>query len=117
MLTFQEIRKQNLSRANDWIPISSWSIMEWACAMAGEAGELCNVAKKIHRIETNVAKRKKEIGADLMPNLAEEAADVFIYLDLLCASRDLDVAIIKKFGNILVPVPTHKGYDGGAQRL
>lgn len=91
-LTFIELRNANLSRVQDWHGLSDWSIMEWACAMAGEAGELCNVAKKIKRIETGIAKKPEEIGANLIPELAEEAADVLIYLDLVCASRGIDLA-------------------------
>jgi NTP pyrophosphatase (non-canonical NTP hydrolase) len=106
MLTFSKIREMNLSRCEQWHGIKSWSIMEWACAMAGEAGELCNVAKKIHRIETGIAMRASETEPGAiklqLADLAEEAADIFIYLDLVCASRgiDLEAAIIEKFNEV-----------------
>ena len=101
-LTFAEVRKATLSRVEEWHGLNKWSVMEWACAMAGEAGETCNVAKKMSRIEGGFAYRKEEIGQDLTPNLAEEAADTFIYLDLLCASRGIDLAeaVKKKFNSV-----------------
>lgn len=100
--TFEAIRTANIARCNQWHSLSDWSVMEWAAAMCGEAGEAANVAKKIKRIETGIAKNKAEIGADLVPQLAEECADVFIYLDLLCASRgiDLQAAIVAKFNSV-----------------
>jgi len=82
-----------------------WSVMEWACAMAGEAGEACNVAKKIRRVEQEIAKSKVEIATPMEEwdrRLAEECADVLIYLDLLCASRgiDLEAAVVAKFNKV-----------------
>lgn len=62
-------------------------------ATAGEVGELCNVIKKIHRGDFSLEEaNKKEL-------LANEAADVVIYLDLLCqkAGIDLKTAIVNKF--------------------
>lgn len=47
----------------------------WATAVAGESGELCNIIKKIERGD-KIANARDEIG--------KEAADVVIYLDLLC---------------------------------
>jgi NTP pyrophosphatase (non-canonical NTP hydrolase) len=102
MLTFKKIREATLSRCNQWHGINDWSVMEWACAMAGEAGEACNVAKKIHRVATGIARRKGEDKLDLKAKLAEELADTFIYLDLLAANMDIDLeaAIIKKFNSV-----------------
>lgn len=101
-LTFSELRAANESRCAQWHGLSDWSVMEWACAMAGEAGEACNVAKKIKRIETGIAKNPAEIGVDLVPDLAEECADVMLYLDLLCASRGIDLAsaVVAKFNAV-----------------
>lgn len=106
-LAFNQLRAANESRCKQWHGLNSWSVMEWACAMAGEAGEACNVAKKIKRIETGIAKNPDEIGKDLTDDLAEECADVMIYLDLLCASRGIDLgwAVINKFNKV------SKAYD------
>lgn len=98
-ITFQQIREVGVSRSNQWFPMERWSLMEWACAMAGEAGEACNVAKKLSRQDGGFDRKHENITAD---DLAEECADVFIYLDLLCARAgvDLEQAIIKKFNSV-----------------
>lgn len=71
----------------------SWSLPEWGNATAGEVGELCNVIKKIHRGDFTLEE------ANDKNLLAYEAADVVIYLDLLCqqAGIDLSIAIKSKF--------------------
>jgi len=109
MLTFSKIREMNVARCNQWQGISTWTVMEWGCAMAGEAGEACNVAKKIRRIEQDIAKRAEEIMGKIsmdrqQSKLAEECADTFIYLDLLCASQgiDLEAAIQRKFNRVSI---------------
>lgn len=70
-----------------------WTLPEWACATAGEVGELCNVIKKIHRGDFTLQHANEK---DL---IADEAADVVIYLELLCqkAGVDLGTAIVNKF--------------------
>lgn len=70
-----------------------WTLPEWGLATAGEVGELCNVIKKIHRGDMTLQEaNEKEL-------IADEAADVVIYLDLLCqkAGIDLGTAIVNKF--------------------
>lgn len=70
-----------------------WTLPEWGNATAGEVGELCNVIKKIHRGDYTLQEANdKEL-------IADEAADVVIYLDLLCqkAGIDLGIAIVNKF--------------------
>src|SRR5215813_3811246 len=57
---------------------SDWSIAEWTNAMAGEAGEACNVAKKIRRGDYD---NDPELAKRL---LLSEIADVVIYADLIC---------------------------------
>lgn len=110
MLTFlKNLRAANIARCDQWHGLHSWTVMEWGCAMAGEAGEACNVAKKIRRIEQGIAKRPEETqGAVSMAKqkekLAEECADTLIYMDLLCAHQgiDLEAAIIKKFNSVSI---------------
>lgn len=65
--------------------LESWSIAEWTNAMAGEAGEACNLAKKLLRHRDGVAGNKKPEDRDvesLRLRCAEELADVVIYADL-----------------------------------
>ena len=47
MLTFAELRDANVTRCNEsFHPVDAWSGTDWACALAGEVGEACNVVKK-----------------------------------------------------------------------
>jgi NTP pyrophosphatase (non-canonical NTP hydrolase) len=103
-LTLETLRQANASRVEAWHGINDWSVMEWGCAMAGEAGEACNVAKKIKRVETGIFKRKDEDKLPLKEKLAEECADTLIYLDLMCQRAGVDLAAAtptrKKFNAI-----------------
>ncbi len=105
-LTFQALREANMQRlpkfknrrgepAHSEPDGSDWSIAEWTNAMAGEAGEACNIAKKLLR------------GDYLDPTtgileLLKELADVVIYADLVAqrAQCHLDTAIIAKFNEV-----------------
>lgn len=84
----------------------SWSVLEWAGAMAGEAGEAANLAKKITRGDfkgLNLIDRKGTIASPDM-HLAFEIADTIIYADLLCAllGQSLRDVIIRKFNQTSV---------------
>lgn len=105
-LTFEQVSDTNLSRADRWHKngIEEWSIADWAVAMAGEAGEVCNAVKKLRRIEDEIAnisepERQLSTRAEAIAKIGEELADTYIYLDLL-ASRlaiDLPAVIVAKF--------------------
>ena len=79
MDTLQKLKKANSLRCVEAFKhtVESWTPTDWACAVAGETGELCNLVKKYHR------------GDD----------DIVIYLDLFCQRMgiDLEEAIQKKF--------------------
>lgn len=71
-------------------PLGEMTVLEWAGAMAGEAGEAANKAKKLRF-------RRAGVTAD---DVAEEVADTVIYADLLLASMGaprLDVVVRRKF--------------------
>ncbi len=62
--------------------------MEWAGAMAGEAGEACNAAKKLKRIECSVttvneAGRHFDSIKEAQVAVCKEAADTILYAVLL----------------------------------
>lgn len=87
----QRLREINVRRCEQcFFPLQDWSVLEWAGAMTGEAGETANVAKKIHR-DGPTPERTQD--------LADEIADTVIYLDLLAASQGIDLqeAIRNKF--------------------
>lgn len=83
---FGHVASVNLDRALRWHPdgLESWSLADWAVAMAGEAGEVCNAVKKHKRIEqalqqANGPRSMQEAEEDI----AMEIGDTFMYLDLL----------------------------------
>lgn len=99
------VAQLNYSRALRWHEKEApWSVLEWAGAMCGEAGEAANVAKKIKRVLSGVASIKSggltsDDLADLDKKLGKECADTFLYLLLLANSRrvDLGYAIVEVF--------------------
>lgn len=102
VLTFEYLRNANIQRctSKDGFshPLGGWSVAEWGAATGGELGEALNIAKKLIRIRDGVP-GNKESEAELNKMLADELADVAIYLDLWAASQgiDLEQAIISKF--------------------
>lgn len=110
ILTLQELIAANLSRVTRWHPLASWSPLEWAGAMCGEAGEAANAAKKLKRIEDQFANidgrlfgqtltlvEQAEMNRKL---IGKEVADTIIYGVLLCARVDVDlVAAIREAFN------------------
>lgn len=75
----------------------AWSPMKWGCAAAGEMGELCNLLKKYERQLPSDPKSD-----ELISSIAEEIADVIIYLDLLAElfGFDLPRVIAQKFNRV-----------------
>jgi NTP pyrophosphatase (non-canonical NTP hydrolase) len=105
-MDFDTLRLVNVSRCEEvFHPLHSWSPTDWACAMAGEAGEACNVVKKLrrHADKTNTVKdpQKEE---ELIAMIADELADTVIYADLLAARLGIDLgdAIRTKFNEVSI---------------
>lgn len=103
-LTFGDLRQANLDRLphfknNLGQPVhtttdgSDWSLGEWCTAVTGELGEAANIIKKIKRGDMTL-----ESGSDA-EQLADELADVAIYLDILAyrAGISLSEAVIRKW--------------------
>lgn len=78
---------------------------DWACAMAGEAGETCNAVKKLRRLESggNTAK-DPQTEAEHVAQIANEIADTIIYCDLLAARLGIDLgeAVREKFNIVSI---------------
>lgn len=105
-LGFDELRLTNVRRCVDaFHPIAAWSPTDWACAMAGEAGETCNVVKKLRRLDSSPQIAHKDREA-LLHDAADEIADTVIYLDLLAARLGIDfgAAVRRKFNATSVKV-------------
>jgi len=99
----------SLARANRWHPqgIDEWSALEWSAAMAGEAGEACNAAKKLRRLELGIESRNepdrhyRDTQAARLA-IAKEAADTILYALLLMnrvglSGEDVERAIANVF--------------------
>lgn len=105
-LSFDAIRIANKSRVVRWhgpAGLADWSPLEWAGAMTGEAGEAANKAKKLLRLLRGTPGSRNPATVEIArEELAEECADTFIYLDLLCASQgiDLEGAIRATFNSV-----------------
>ncbi len=78
--------------------LKDWSTSDWFTAVLGELGEAANVAKKLNRVRDGIP-GNKETTEDLREKLANELADTYIYLDLLCQRENIDLplAILKVF--------------------
>lgn len=105
-LTFREVSEVNRARCERWHPgfptDDEWTGADWSNAMAGEAGEACNVVKKLRRYECGLRGELDPSPVELMEALADELADVFCYLDLLASKYDIDLAaaIVDKFNRV-----------------
>lgn len=106
-LTFDDVSAVSRARAARWHPgfpdDTAWSGADWSNAMCGEAGEAANVVKKLRRHETGAALGPLDPDqAALRSMLADELADVFLYLDLLAAKYDIDLpaSIVSKFNRV-----------------
>jgi len=91
-LTFVALRAANKRRCEqEFHAIASWSATDWACAMAGECGEACNLIKKLRRGD---AVEIEDIGREL--------ADLVTYADLLAERLGIDLgeAVRDKFNEV-----------------
>lgn len=112
MLTFNELKEANASRATRWHKngITEWSPSDWSCAVAGEMGEvcealalvvvtagkvgrLCDVVKKFNRVAGGIASKNnpKDL-QDAIQKVATEIGDTVVYLDLLAQRMGIDLA-------------------------
>lgn len=97
-LTFKKLRHVNVKRCTTAFKhgLHTWSLAEWSNAMAGEAGETCNVTKKIKLGDKSIENKEDKL------ELAKEIADVVVYCDLLAAAAgiNLEKAVIDKFNEV-----------------
>jgi hypothetical protein len=105
-LTFEHLREANVARCERvFHPLNDWSPTDWACCMAGEAGEACNQFKKLKLLEHKtptpdiVGQRQMRIDKGVV-----EVADTVIYADLLAArmGRSLGEVVRFKFNKVSI---------------
>ncbi len=95
-LTFDRLRSANVERCiTSYHPVEDWSANDWLGCVTGELGELAHLIKE--------GRRGNLVSDEL---LAEELADVTIYLDLLAARLRIDLgkAVIRKFNRTSLKV-------------
>lgn len=92
-------------------PLDMWSLSDWLTAVVGEVGEAANIIKKLNRVRDGVTGNGSITPEELRANLADELADTYCYLDLLClaAGIDLPSAVEHKFNEVSKRI----GYDDG----
>ncbi len=105
-LSFDDLRRANVVRCEEsYHEIEAWSPTDWACALAGEVGEACNLVKKLRRLASSrqetVAVLQTTSARVLVDQIADELADVVIYADLLSARLGIDLtdAVRAKFND------------------
>lgn len=83
MIDLAELDRVSASRAARWHAGKPWSLLEWAGAMAGEAGEAANFAKKVKRLDDDIASIDHRDGSLSREQYIEctmkEAADALLY--------------------------------------
>lgn len=78
MANHDNLRDANVARQLEW-DTGNQVDFSWRCnELAGEAGEVCNVLKKIHRERLGIAGSRA-----IKDDLADELADVMICVDLI----------------------------------
>jgi NTP pyrophosphatase (non-canonical NTP hydrolase) len=95
-MDISKFQQLNEIRADRWHKGGDWTLLEWAGAMCGEAGEAANVAKKIKRIQTNLPNLEAGLPVEdygrLERKLAEECADVIIYALIIMSRLNADAS-------------------------
>lgn len=93
-LDLAAMRPINVQRAKDGFKCyDNQPLTYWTTALAGEVGELCNMIKKIQRVEKGgvdggSSYTAKDISKEM---LKEEIGGIAIYLDLLASLLDIDL--------------------------
>ena len=101
-LSFKQFAAVARSRAERWFPINDWSGSDWATALAGETGEVCDVIKKLNRADIGKPSHKDPPREVLLSDLGDELADVMTYANLLAHRYGIDLAeaTAKKFNAV-----------------
>ena len=110
-LTFKELSVANRERmplfknrlgqpAHSQPDGSDWSLSEWTNALAGEVGEACNFAKKLHR--GDYGEKDSESYKEGIKLFLKELADVVTYADIAAqqVKGDLGEAVQEKFNEV-----------------
>ncbi len=94
MFNFAKLRSANHWRQQEWDADAQLTLSYRGNELAGEAGEACNVIKKLERERLGIRGSRADFA-----QLADELADVIISVDLIAmmAGIDLASAVVRKF--------------------
>lgn len=97
-MKLKKLRQANIKRQEEWPGSDQIDLSFRGLELAGETGELCNLLKKLVRLENDII-GTKETEQELIAAIEDEIADVIIVLDLLALYLDIDIAkaTINKF--------------------
>ena len=103
-LNLAALRPLNVQRAREGFKCyDNQPLTYWTTALAGEVGELCNMIKKMQRVEKGgIDGRSSYTAKDINKEmLKEEIGGIAIYLDLLASLLDINLeeAIIDTFNS------------------
>lgn len=90
-----------------------WSVQDHGCALAGEVGELCDILKKLKRIDTGISHNwpNARTREQLIADAADEIGDVMTYLDIVADRLGINVmtAWATKFNKVSdkLKIPYH----------
>lgn len=119
-LTLAHLSAVNRARCARWHDPDTepWTGADWSNAMCGEAGEAANVVKKLRRHETRTSPAGDPGEAALHRALADEIADVLLYLDLLANhyGLDLEACVVPKFNRVSERQGFPERLDGAPDR-
>jgi NTP pyrophosphatase (non-canonical NTP hydrolase) len=111
-LTFAEFQALNARRsAFHFTSSANWGPNDWACALAGEVGELCNVLKKVRRGDSTYRLLPREAhwtdvdmhhARNTRAIVLKELADVITYADALIThlGADTETVLLEKFDEV-----------------
>lgn len=93
--TFDLFQAINVQRCEQCFhALDAWTPTDWALAIAGETGELCNMIKKVRRGDYPLTQ--------VRPLILAEAADVICYTDLLISRLGANThnVLLAKFNEV-----------------
>ena len=93
-IDLDDFRALNMDRArNGFRCYDNQPLTYWTTALAGEVGELCNMVKKMQRVELGgVDGGSSYTAKDITKEkLKEEIGGIAIYLDLMASLLDIDL--------------------------
>lgn len=77
---------------------TNWTLLEWAGAMCGEAGEAANVAKKLRRLDMDLPNKEAGLSVsdsyELRLKMAKEIGDTMIYGLIILSELGFDSSYI-----------------------